>query len=383
MRSVLALAVALLGIGLLLEGSSALLPRRKVESGLADAALEIVAAAKGPLLPAAFLGTGPERIGEAIRVGDRTLVPGEPRAGLRSALLGADWVLESRRCFAVASAPGDAQALRELVEDARAGAVLVLASSGCIRPAGAGAEDARAELARALGALGARARPFEHACESWALIALRAERGWVPLAEGYSQDSGVVLAFTLSAERESYRAHPGDLALVRAPERVEVFLEDELHNASRREGGIGLIREGLVGGQRLPGILQPPRSAPEAKAPAPSALSWSGVKLGPGSGFVAWVGLADGSWERSDGVTFQLLVDGELVKARVLGPEERNAPRWRPFQVDLRPFAGREVELELRVDPGPTSAGDVALWGRPVLVHGYDRPPQEVWAEAR
>ncbi len=381
MRSVLPLALVLFVLAVLFERSEQLFPRRGTAAG-ADEALEIVAAAKGPLLPAGRLGSGPERIAEAIRIGDRTLVLEAPRSGLRSALLSDAGVLESQRCFELASAPEDARALRELVERAELESVLVLASSGWIAPRGPWAPAARQELAATLGALGARARPFEHAPESWALIALRRPGGWIPLVEGYSEDSGVVLAFSLGSGREELP--PADFVSPRADGEVRVFLEGELQHASRRDPGIALARDLVVAGRSLNGILQPPRPPrPDEGHASASSLAWSDVPLRQGAGFVAWVGVADAAWERSDGVVFELRVDGELVLARAVGPDESDGAHGRAFQADLRPFAGRTVELELRVDPRGSSGGDQALWGRPVLVSGFDRPPLEVWAESR
>jgi hypothetical protein len=393
-RAVLPLALVLLAIAALLERSALLFSPARGSGTGADAALEILAAAKGPLLPAGRLGSGPERFGELVRIGERTFVQDEPGSGLRSVLLVPGRILAETRTFALASEPEVSAALRELVSSAPAGALLVLASSGRIEPGGERAAAARAELERTLQELGARARPFAHTPESWALIALRCDAGWVPLAEGYSRDSGVVLAYTLAREPELAPDRRGELVLVPAPVEAQVFLEDELQHAGRRDAGIALRPDATVGGRRIGAILQPPLPASAGTPAGPSSLAWEGVALGPGSGFLAWVGLADDvadgeaegggeSGERA-GVAFQLLLDGAPVKTLEVPAGER---RWRLFQVDLRTFAGRTVELELRVEPlgaeRRTAGGERALWGRPVLVHGYERPPLEAWAEGR
>jgi hypothetical protein len=376
-RAVLALSVVLLALVLALDGADVLFRRAEVRGSGADRALELLIGAKGPLLPSAPVGTGPERMGEAMRIGDRTLV-GDGGPGLRAAFVGPDLALRGQRRYDVASSTPDARELREHAEDAGWGELLVLASSGSVEPRGEEAGLRRAELDRALRLLGARTRPGAHTPESWALIALRLERGWVPLAEGYSRESGVVLAFVVSPDLESYAGFSGDLALVRAPESTQVFLEEELHVASRRDAGTELARGRTVGGRPLAGILQPPLSA-DGGSSRRSVLSWSDVALGPGSGLVAWVGLADDAGEGSDGVVFEVRVDGEPVRAETVLPGRP----WKVLEVDLRRFAGRTVELELGVDPRSNGAGDAALWGRPMLVHGYERSPLEAVREQR
>ena len=381
MRAALALSVVLLALTLALNESRTLFSGAQPERRLADRALEIVVGAKGPMLPVARIGSGPERIGEAIRLGDRTLV-GTGSQGLRAAFLAPDFALRAQGCFDVAHSPDDARALRASVEDSGAGTILVLASSGRLEADRPGASSD--ELERTLALLGARARPGQATPESWALLALRLERGWIPLAEGYSQDSGVALAFVLAPELESYADFRGDLALVRAGERGEVDLEAELEHATLRTSGIQRARPARVQGQPMTGIRLPP----DGKAGGRGRLAWSGVPIGPESWLIAWLGLEDGSSADSDGVAVEVRVDGELVKLGLGRAEERRrvvqpGARWKVLPVDLGAFAGRRVELELDVDPLQSSAGDALLIGWPKLLHGYSRPPMQVWMEQR
>ena len=366
MRAVLALSVVLLVLTLALNHARTFLAGPPPETRLADRALEVVVGAKGPLLPEARLGTGPERIGEAIRLGDRTL-PGTGSAGLRAAFLGPDFALRAERCFDVGGSPDGARALRVALEEADDDTLLVLGSSGRLEPGGA---DARGELERALTLLGARASPGTATPESWALIALRLERRWVPLAEGYSTDSGVALAFVVAPELESYAGFRGDFTLVRAGERREIDLAGELPHATGRTPGVLLARGATVQGQPMNAVLLPPgRDA--AGAPAPGHLSWSGVELGAGSWLVTWLGLADGANADSDGVALEVRIDGEVAKRQ----EVRPGLRWKVLLLPLRAFAGRRVELELAVDPLGDGAGDALLLGMPTLCHGYERSP--------
>lgn len=374
MRPILALALVCLGLTLAIEHARTLFPQATGDGVLADRALEILVGAKGPLLPAARLGGGRERIGELIQLGDRTLV-GACASGLRAAFLARGGELRSERCFDVAHSEGDLRALHDALEEAEPGELLVLASSGRLEPTAAGRST---ELERVLATLGARAHPGATTPESWAVIAVRLAQGWVPLAEGYSRDSGVALAFVLAPDFERYAGFRGDFVEVRAGAQSEIFLDQELVHASSRSEGIALAPGGTVLGRPLDGIAMPPRQTAEGEA-LPARVSWSGVALGPGSGLLAWVGLADEANAGSDGVVFEVRIDGELVHAQPVVP----GTPWKVLQIDLRRFAGRSVELELAVDPRAGAAGDAALWGRPVLVHGYERSPLEALGDER
>ena len=364
MRAVLALASTLLVITLLLNHAEDVFPGQPRSRG-ADATLDVIVAAKGALLPSGFLGAGPERIGEAIRIGERVLTRGRDQAGLRVATLGPGLVFEGQRTFDVAGSPSDVLELGEHIDGLPAGSLLLVGSSGAIDPEGADRERNAGALAALAASLGARARPFDalDASESWALITARLSGGWTPLAEAYSRDSGVVLAFSIAYDLERYAGRRGEFVEVNAGDAVEVFLEEELANAARCDQEIECTIEHTVGGRPMRSILQRP-------AAGASRVAWKGVRLGDGSGLRAMVGLADGVRAGSDGVTFEVRVDGELVHAQRAEPDGT----WRLLQVDLRRFAGRSVDLELAVEPGPDATGDWALWGRPMLLHGVQGP---------
>lgn len=377
MRPTLALALVLLALTLAVENAAVLFPRP--HSRLAGSALGIVAAAKGPLLPAGALGGGSERLGDLLRIGDRTLA-GDGRDGLRAAFAGPGGIVRAHARFDLARSADDARALRAAVEDAVPGALVVLASSGVIRPDGPEAEAIRAELAPTLARLGARASPGTAERESWAYIGVRLEHGWVPLAEGYSRDSGVVLAFLLGPEIERYRDFRGDLVRVRAGRETQIELAPELRHAEHTAGA-ALAHDRTVQGRRMSGLVLPALAGDDGAA-APGRIAWRDVELGPGSGLLVWVGLDDAASAGSDGARLDVRVDGATVASQMVLP---GAP-WRVLQVDLRvpeEAARRRVTLELVVEPGASAAGDAVLLGHPLLVHGYDRSPLEVWAEQR
>jgi hypothetical protein len=361
LRPAFALGLALFALALV----RALAPH-EVTQHAAARPLELVVGAKGPLLPAGLFGSGPERIGEAMRIGERTLA-GAGGHGLRACFVEPSGTLRDVRQHDI----GLARGLEELaadVERARTGDVLLLASSGSLAPR----EDEQGLHARRdelLAALGARARPGHRARESYALITLREARGWRALAEGASADTGVVLAFTLPAEREFPADFVGDFVEPRRSGSVLVELCRELSHAERA-GDAWALLEGRVGGRALPALHQ-------GAAQGPAKLVWRDVLLGDGSGFLGWIGLEDGKQVRGP-VVFELRIDGVSAQRTSVAP---GAP-WRLFLVDLRAYAGRSVTLELVLEG--EDAGPVAgLWGRPMLGHGFERSPLEVWAEQR
>jgi hypothetical protein len=360
MRGTLALAGVLLGLTLGLNQARDwfhLSPRLRPRE------LEIVVGSKGALLPAAELGSGTGRIAAAIRLGDRTLVPAGPH-GILAAFVTPDFELRAERFFDLAHEPAATEALFDAVADAREGELAVFATRGEFRPAAAHREG----FERVLDALGARERPECEAHASWALIALRDAQRWIPLAEGLSAESGVALAFVLSSDFERYADFDGDRVRVRASPRSELSLEEELPYAAELTDGVGLARRRSVGGQPLASLLVP--SLVRAGAPAPGRLVWNDVELAPGAWFYALVGLADGSAD-AQGANAEVRIDGQRVDGRAV---LTGAP-WRPLLVDLRPFEGRRVSLELRVEPG-TSPGPIdVLFGRPTLIRGYERSP--------
>jgi len=64
-----------------------------------------------------------------------------------------------------------------------------------------------------------------------------------------------------------------------------------------------------------------------------------------------------------DGVTFALELAGERVWSRVVDAHARTLDRgWHRARVDLSPWEGREVDVDLVTEPGPTTEGDVGGW---------------------
>ena len=87
-----------------------------------------------------------------------------------------------------------------------------------------------------------------------------------------------------------------------------------------------------------------------------------------------------GAWgfALSDGVTFRVAVTAdneqtELWSAHVNPAHVAADRKWVPFDVDLSPFAGTPIEVNLMTEPSPrglppNGGYDWALWGAPKVI---------------
>jgi arylsulfatase len=75
---------------------------------------------------------------------------------------------------------------------------------------------------------------------------------------------------------------------------------------------------------------------------------------------------SDRGWSRpGDGMTFAVEIDGSQVWSLHLDPRDEKAHRgWKHAKVDLGPWAGRCVEIDLVTEPGPDKENDVGGWSQ-------------------
>ncbi|MBN2296299.1 MAG: hypothetical protein JXM70_27965 [Pirellulales bacterium] len=87
--------------------------------------------------------------------------------------------------------------------------------------------------------------------------------------------------------------------------------------------------------------------------------------------------------EKSDGVTFRVRVAAFEAKAgesgKVIFERHIKATAWDDFDVDLTPFAGQAIRLQIESDPGPKrdTGWDHSLWAEPMLLVGNPKKPQD------
>jgi hypothetical protein len=359
MRSVLVLAIATLGITLLLNLVSSVGPRSSSEI------LSVIAISKGRLLPPARLGgQGPETLPEGILAGDLSLHVSYSQPGLRVAVFEPEFRFEGHWNYDLARSAHDVAAFLDAVPPRKLGSLLVLAGYGNFRPATPETESDLPELEARLTRLGAESDPLRAAGASWAMITVRRPDGWVKLAESYSEELGVSASFVLSSDLSLYDDYQGDLAIVRAVGPVAVPLEIDVSSADHATEGVRRNRWAQAGGVHRPSIsMDPPHVGGGERALA--VARWDGVALGRRPRFASGIGLANGTARPRGEVTFRLLVDGVVV-----GEESLRGPMpaaWQPFEVDLAPYAEQRVTLELQAEEDADAATCVPLWGLPVL----------------
>jgi hypothetical protein len=367
MRSVLALSLCLLAIAALmrLAGFDGVV---RAERAAPDGGLTIVAAGRGSLQPPARVPGGEEILDDAILIGgDLILKPKASTDGLRLAVLAPGLVFEGYHSFDLAGSGEEVERFLALSAAQPEGAALVLTTYGAVLPAD---DRHRRSLSERFVELGADRSPFRPPRASWALITVRRPQGWVKLAEGHGEGSGVVVTFILGRDLAAYDGYEGETTLIRELGDAPIELEDELGSAIATER-TRKLKFVTVGGEARPAIESHPIYVRGGRD-RPSFVMWRDVPLGPGAQFTCGIGLKETSWDLTDGATFSLRIDGEVVHSETLSSRP---PGWRDWAVDLDRFAGRTVTLELVVDPGQHAYNDRALWGSPRLT--CRRPPPE------
>jgi len=361
MRPALALALSLLLVVLLLNAS---LELGHGERSPTRSAVHVVAAAKGRMLAPA-MNTAELPLTGVIQVEDAnlTLEPGRP--GLRVATLSGSLSIVDHVNYDVAHSSEDVDAFVSRCRDAPPWTVLVIASTDDFRP---GDADEVRRLEATADALGSGIRPFDAMPSSWAILSLRCPDGWVKLAEGYSRDQGMLVAFTIDSDLSRYESFEGETMYESTGFR-RTQLNMELDEVSDRQNTT-LQSRSTLGGETRDAIYAPVGLKPGRQF---SRVVWEEVPLGDAPVFRCAIGLLEGAWKESNGVVYSVLVNDELVAERPLGvagmPE---TPGWIPWEVDLGAFAGLDVRFELHVRASGDPSRGWALWGEPTIESRID-----------
>lgn len=362
MRRVLIIAILVLLAAGLHSWQTSLKKAAREEGPRHD--LSLVVLARGALLPrtqnplSEQFGTG-----DAIITGSLALQLQPRKPGLRAALFDPAFELIAYRNFEIAHSPAARSDLLVFCRRAHEGSVLALHNFGSVIAESSASTVGVQALERLLDRLGAKARPLVPPQASWCFIAIRTAGGWVPLAEAYSHTQGTALAFTLSPKTSHYRDYRGDWIVENPPRQAAFALRDELSLATWSPRTTWLLPEVALGALKFPALQARPPMTPEQGTSRENRIRWSNITLGARPGFQCHVALKEEARDRSDGVIFGLAVNGKLVASHPV-----NAPgQWQPWQVDLSPYAGETVNIELLVDPVQRPDYDQALWGAPTL----------------
>ena len=366
MRPVLSLGICLLLLLVFGRTIAHFVPESHAVRARSDGGLSIVAVGKGPLLPATTLPGGDEELDDLILVGDLILTIPERPAGLRMVTLTPELEFAEHRVFDLAGTAQHGEDLLWVCARKPIHSVLIFVSYGSIRPR----PEIPAPLVRGLSnlfvELGAETNPIDPGTASWAMISVRLESGWVKLAEAYATGQGVALNFTLDPDLSVYEGHHGEVARSAETKDAPVPLDIEISSAEISP------KAHRVRGARVGNV---PRDAIDARplwvrngTDLASFVRWRGVQLREGAVFKSGIGIRDGSWEKSNGARFSLLINGEVEYEETLLPEPAPPTGWHDWEVDLSEYGGQTIDLELRVDPLGNAADDRAFWGFPKLV---------------
>ncbi|MCH7791997.1 MAG: hypothetical protein IID31_06930 [Planctomycetes bacterium] len=336
----------------------------------------------GVLIYSAAWGLTPERYGLrrtpiAIIVNGafRKGAPDEP--GLRVIAIH-NGQAEAMRSFDLAESEDDLRAFGAFCDSARPGTVLAMGVYYVASPRLDDQSGRRQRLEERFRALGAQRPPTEDPKASWAYLCVRDERGWRPIAEAQSTTRGIVLARTIGHD-------PLRTASLTPTVRIdrwdEISLIDRFTQASYVTEGFTEIRRpsNAVGGGPLDAIFaHPPYGERGRKLGfAENRLAWDGFAIPRNAMFQCQLGIRSYARPNSDGVVFQLLVNGVLIAEREHGTRPFDPDTWVPWSVDLARYGGQSVRLELRVGPVGKVDSDHALWGDPMIVFpnaGEDQP---------
>ena len=168
--------------------------------------------------------------------------------------------------------------------------------------------------------------------------------------------AGALAARLIRRERRWCRPSPGGIDLADLA-RAEIETPD-------RQFVSQTVFE--IDGQRLPTLHAHPPSTIRRRIVVPEGAGLSFSAAMHPSTYNA----------KGEGVCFQIQVDGQIVFERYLDPKHQADDRgWHDAEVDLSPWAGKEIELALITAPGPSGCIDfcTAGWGK-LRLRGFAGP---------
>jgi len=348
------MSVGLLAITLLLRWSENWGVRGEVAAP--EIGLDIVVSSRGTLLPARVVHAR-SRLHEAIVAGERILVEADDApAGLRAASFGADHEIADYRNFAIAEGRGAVEEMLAWLVARPVPSICILGTSGDVSPDGA---SAKASFDEVLEELGAQARPHDQSPCSWAYIGVRLEAGWVPLAESYSESSGVVLLFTVGRDLRAYADHTADFVVSHLGGVQEIPMERD----ATRGWVAGRVdrHRASVGEVERPGLLFDPEEAEGGVA----SIGWDAVRLGVRPYLSTQLAFPERAEPGGRSAVCEVWVDGVVVKTREL----MDGASWASWAVDLGAYARKTIRLELRTRSRMAEGVNMpaVVWGAPQL----------------
>jgi len=356
MRDVLSFALQALALVALLAGGRILI--RTDRTSEQTQAASILVGSQGHLLASAPLPGSQKRFDNAIAVGDLILTTSELERGLHVVTLWPGLEFNSVDLIETSTDPDSGEKLMSLIDPLPVGSVVIAAVRGGARPAKAELP----ELDRFPRTLGAELSPFRSDAASWALISFRLDSGWRTIAEAYSEERAVHLAFTLAPDPDNYEDHRSEVFFAKGDGTEAVELLASFMLASERTDDVAWNRQARAGAVRIPSITMRPTET------APSNIVWQNATLPSGASFQAELSRATPVEPGQNWPRFSLLVDG--VEAGWLEPDTITEGAWISWTVELGEQARRGVTLELRTDVSRAGTAATYNWGQPRVSWG-------------
>lgn len=225
-------------------------------------------------------------------------------------------------------------------------------------------------VARQFQRIGAEARPYHYCPMSWAMVTLKRDGGWRKLAETYSTCQGATLAFSVSPDLDRYDEYAGDFVRLDESRDVDLSLWKDFSFAHIKDATVQKKPQLILNQVLLP-ILSMDLSCPganvDAKAQRESRLAWKRVPLGSEPRLACRLGYASLKDDPCRALVFSVHVDGRPFAEKRVELPGGMSPDWIPWDVDLSPFRGCRVSIELRVKAEGGGANLKGFWGDPRL----------------
>ena len=356
MKSVLSYAIQALALVALLAAGRTLAQSEQA-SGL-KSAQSLLVGSQGHLLATANLPGGLLRFDHAIAVGDLILTTPKFERGIHLVTLWPGLEFNSVDTIDTSQDPDAGEKLMSLIAPLPVGSVVIAAVRGDVHPE----QNALPSLDRFPITLGAELSPFRAEAASWALISYRLESGWRTIAESYSEERAVHLAFTLAPNPSDYQGHRSEVFYAKGDGAGVVELLASFELASDQSDDVAWNRQARAGAVRIPSITMRPSET------AHSSIVWQNATLPPNASFRVALNSSTPLRPGQNWPRFSLYVDGAV--AGWLEPDSIAEDAWVPWVVDLGPNARHGVTLELRTEVSRAGKTTIYFWGQPRLSWG-------------
>jgi hypothetical protein len=316
---------------------------------------------------------GQRRFVAGMLFNERMLEHDRQRDALMAVVLDSDHEVASTHTFDLANTPADIASFLELLQTVKEDHVLCLAVNRSIYLEG---NEALApfipEIAGYFKGIGAAFTPWKDPACSWILLTLKSRKQWRPLAEYYSDYTGMTLNYSLNKNHRMYSGQPVErLAYVHPSGPQPFHLLDHLEAASVLSPYAIFIPADSLAYPRRDALFIPPRPLPPNEAEeVEKRISWKQFRLGKQAKLIAGVSAITEPGKRAADVTCRILVNDEELVSKTITSTDIAQHSWTDITADLSSYADQTVTLTLMADHSSFFPG--VYWGEPQLI--MERP---------